>query len=341
MSRYNIKVLGVGGGGSNTIDYIIDSGMEKVTTYAVNTDAQALEQSKAQKKIHIGQVSTNGLGAGALPEVGRKAAEESTEELVNELRGADIVFVAAGMGGGTGTGAAPYIASIAKQMGILTIGIVTKPFKFEGPSRMEMAHEGLRQFDNASDITIVIPNEKLVQNHRDKFIEDAFVLPDDILKTAVEAIINVLESVSQFATNVDLNTLKNLLANKGLAVLGTGSSNDEDLTAVENVVQALKNAINSEILEISINGAHEFVILITANLDYLITEELDIAGQFLTNELGYSISVEIPLRHNPDFKEFERDITIIATGYEDKEFVEQITKAPTKAKFDESIFVGI
>lgn len=341
MSIYNIKVIGVGGGGSNTIDYIMETGINGVQTYAVNTDAQALENSRADKKLHIGKVSTNGLGAGALPEIGRKAAEESAQEIINELHGADIVFVAAGMGGGTGTGAAPFIAGLAKKMGILTIGIVTKPFKFEGPSRMKMALDGLSEFENNSDVAVVIPNEKLIQNHRHLYIEDAFVLPDNILKTAIEAILNILDSVSGFTSNVDLNTLRSTLVEKGLAVMGVGDSNDQDLTPIENLMVALKNAINSEILEISVHGAREFIVLITANSLFMKMEDLNAVGEFLSNELGYEIKCTLPIRHRDDMNEYEREITLIATDYENREFVEKIINPEPVAKFDDSLFVGL
>ena len=194
MKNYNIKILGIGGGGSNTVDYIVNSNIfNNVETYAINTDAQALENSKADKKIHIGEILTKGLGAGAIPTIGKKAAEESVEQILEELRGADIVFIASGMGGGTGTGAAPYIAELSKKLGILTIGIVTKPFTFEGPSRMKMAVEGIKILEKVTDVTIVIPNEKLIEQHYDKYLEEAFKLPDEVLKQATEVIVTLLE----------------------------------------------------------------------------------------------------------------------------------------------------
>lgn len=344
MNRYNIKVIGVGGGGSNTIDYIAETTTSKISSYAINTDAQALQNSKADHAIHIGKVSTKGLGAGALPAVGRAAAEESTEELVKELEGADIVFVSAGMGGGTGTGAAPYIAAIAKQMGILTIGVVTKPFAFEGPSRMKMALEGIKQLENNSDVTIVIPNEKLIINYPDLFMEDAFTLPDNVLKTAIEAIIKVLESVSNFTVNVDLNTLRNLLVDKGLAVMGIGESKDENLTPIENMIEALKNGINSEILEISVHGAQEFVVMLTANTQYMTYEEFDVLGYELERVLGYNANIVTTINDNPEFAAHEKEVTVIATGYDNRDFVEQITQTEEKKEkpsFSENIFEGL
>lgn len=340
MSRYNIKVIGVGGGGSNTIDYLIDHGVENIHTYSVNTDAQALEFSKAGTKIHIGEISTKGLGAGALPEVGRIAAEESKEKLVECIQGASIVFVAAGMGGGTGTGAAPYVASIAKQMGILTIGIVTKPFKFEGGSRMKMALDGLKELNDATDITIVIPNEKLVTNHRQLLMEDAFSLPDEVLKTSIEAIILMLETTATFMSNIDLNTLRANIENKGLAVIGIGKSSDLDMSPMENCITAVKNAISSEILEISIHGARKAMILITCNVMSFSIGEIDSITEFLTSELGHHVECLISIRNEESYEEFQREVAIIATGYEDQEFVGQIIEQKPK-KIDDNLFVGL
>ncbi len=333
MSRNNIKVVGVGGGGSNTIDYIVTTSSTDIITYAVNTDAQALANSKANKQIHIGKASTKGLGAGALPEVGRAAAEESSEELIRELEGADIVFVSAGMGGGTGTGAAPYVAAIAKSMGILTIGVVTKPFRFEGPSRMKMALQGIKQLENNSDVTIVIPNEKLIQNFPDLLMEEAFSRPDNVLKTAIEAIVKVLESVSTFTSNIDLNTLRSLLTDKGLAVMGIGNSANEELSPQENIVAATEAAVNSDILEISINGAQEFVIMLTANVELMQYEDFEYAPGYLAHILGYEATIVPTIDHDPNLKPHEFGVTIIATGYENQAFVEQITQEEDKSRF--------
>ncbi len=333
MSRNNIKVVGVGGGGSNTIDYIVTTSTTDITTYAVNTDAQALANSKADKQIHIGKASTKGLGAGALPAVGRAAAEESSQELIRELEGAEIVFVSAGMGGGTGTGAAPYVAAIAKQLGILTIGVVTKPFRFEGPSRMKMALEGIKQLENNSDVTIVIPNEKLIQNFPDLLMEEAFSRPDNVLKTAIEAIVKVLESYSAFTSNIDLNTLRSLLTDKGLAVMGIGSSANEELSPQENIMAATEAAVNSDILEVSINGAQEFVIMLTANVDMMQYEDFEYAPAYLGHLLGYQATIVPTIDHDPSMKPHEFSVTIIATGYQDQEFVEQITQEEEKSRF--------
>ncbi len=330
MTNYNIKILGVGGGGSNTVDSIVEKKIDKGVTYAINTDAQALEYSKAQNKIHIGELSTKGLGAGALPEVGQRAAEESKDILTQELENTNIVFIAAGMGGGTGTGAAPSIAKIAKEMGILTIGVVTKPFLFEGPSRMSMALNGIKNLNEQTDVTIVIPNEKLITNHREKYIEDAFIIPDEVLQTAILAIVEVLENNSTFGSNIDLNDLKVKLGNKGLAVMGMGESNAAELSGLDNLQIALERAMNSEILEISVDGAQEFIVQISGDTDEMSYAEMQAPEVLLSNYLGYEISCTTTLNNEEEFEPTQRKITLIATGYKNSELVEKIVKDDKK-----------
>lgn len=325
MAKYQIKVLGVGGGGSNTIDYIVKSNLMGIETYAINTDSQVLEFSKANSHLHIGKELTKGLGAGAIPQVGRDAAEESKGEIIELLKDTSIVFIAAGMGGGTGTGAAPYIASIAKEMGILTVAVVTKPFAFEGPSRMKMAIEGIKALESTTDITIVIPNEKLVEKHRTKYIEEAFILPDEVLKKAVEAIVTMLDSVSNLETNIDLNTLRTALTDKGLAVMGIGESNNPELSSSENLIKALENAVDSNILEISIQGAKQIIILIGGNLDYMTYSHIDDVEKYLIKILGNDIKIIRGLKDIKNVEESYKTITLIASGYEKGEHVDQIT----------------
>lgn len=341
MNDYKIKIFGIGGGGSNTVDYIVKSDtLNNIETYAVNTDAQALENSVAQKKIHIGRELTKGLGAGAIPTVGRKAAEESIEEIIEELKGADIVFIASGMGGGTGTGAAPYIADISKKLGILTIGVVTKPFKFEGPSRMHMALEGLKVLEKVTDVTIVIPNEKLIENHRDKYIEDAFKLPDEILKIATDSIVRILDSVSNVGMNIDLNTLRNTLKDQGLAVMGIGESDNKDLTEVENLIQAVNNAIESNILEISIHGAKKIIILIGGNLNFLTPGQIQEVEKYIYSVLNYDFQIAIGFKDHPEAEQSFKSITIIATGYDNPTLIDKIVKNP-RPKNNSNIFIGL
>jgi cell division protein FtsZ len=341
MAKYNIKVLGIGGGGSNTVDFLMDNNIQNIQTYAMNTDDQALKQSKADVKMRLGKETTKGLGAGALPEIGMKAAEESREDIVEELKGANIVFIAAGMGGGTGTGAAPYVASISKDLGILTIGVVTKPFNFEGPSRMKMALEGLCELEKNTDITIVIPNEKLITNHRDKYMEDAFVLPDEVLQTAIVAIVEVLYSPAQYGANVDLGTLRASLLGKGLAVMGIGSSNNEEISGVENTLQALKNAIGSEILEISVHGAREFIIMLSSNPNTVGMDDMTSIEELLKEELGYEFKATTIIKDELEFSDVERKITLIAVDYENKEFIEQITQVKSHNPIGDDFFSGL
>lgn len=334
MLNFKIKVIGVGGGGSNTTDYIIKSKIKGIEAYAVNTDAQALELSTAKHKLHIGKTLTKGLGAGALPEIGREAAVESEQELREAIGDAEIVFIAAGMGGGTGTGAAPYIAEISKSMDKLTIAVVTKPFAFEGKSRMEMALDGIKKLENAADVTIVIPNEKLIANYKDKYIEDAFVLPDDVLKTAVDAVIRMLDSVSTVSSNIDLNTLRRELVKSGLAVMGVGESSSPELTPAENLITALDRAIDSDILEISIIGAKRFIILIGGNIETLTLDEITQVEQRLLDILGYSYTLLSGFKEIPDVDENYKSVTLIATGYDNTD-TEQITQLQDeKIKFN-------
>ncbi len=316
MNGLKIKVLGIGGGGSNTTDSIKKSNLVGIETYSINTDNQALVNSEADCKIHIGEKLTNGLGAGAIPEIGREAAEESRETLINKIAGADIVFIASGMGGGTGTGAAPYIASLARELGILTIAVVTKPFSFEGRSRMEKAVEGIRKLNEIADITVVIPNQKLIEEHNDKFIEEAFTIPDEVLKVAVESLIRVLKSESRVSQAIDLNDLIATLQDKGLAVMGIGESNDPELSPRDNLINALNIATTSNILDIGIRGAKQFIVLIGGNINTILAEEQSIVEQSIIQTLGYTdVRFVVTYREENEKEEYERSVTLIATGY--------------------------
>ncbi len=316
--EYNlkIKVLGIGGGGSNTADFIIKNNMKGIETYSINTDNQALEQSEAVKKIHIGRELTKGLGAGAIPQIGKAAAEESREELINEIKDADIIFIASGMGGGTGTGAAPYIASLAKELGKLTIAIVTKPFAFEGRSRLEKANEGIVKLNEAADITVVIPNEKLIEEHKDKYIEEAFAIPDEVLRIAIESLLRMLNSDTNISQSIDLNSLINTLSNKGLAVMGIGESSDPDLSIDENLANAIEIATTSNILDVSIHGAKQFIVLLGGSLESITAGEREFVEKQLMAKLGYSdCQIIVTFREEVEAEEYERSITLIATGY--------------------------
>ncbi len=342
-NNYKIKILGIGGGGSNTIDYIVESNkldLKNIETYAVNTDAQALENSKADKKIHIGKLLTKGLGAGAVPNIGKKAAEESMQEIITELRGADIVFIASGMGGGTGTGAAPFIAEISKKLGILTIGVVTKPFNFEGPSRMLMATEGLRRLEKVTDVTIVIPNEKLIENHKDEYLEAAFAYPDEVLRKATDSVVRILTNINTIGVDIDLNTLKGILSNQGLAVLGIGESSDEEKDIKENLKQALDNAVDSHILENSIDGAKRFLVLVGANIDHYTMSEETFIIDYFKRELGYEFQIITTVKDEEEAPEYYRSITLIATGYEEKPIIEKAVEDSVN-KYNSNMFSEI
>lgn len=330
---YNIKVLGVGGGGSNTIDYIVDAKVEKLQTYSFNTDEQALKNSRAECKIRLGKATTKGLGAGALPEIGLKAAKESESEIRAAVEGADIVFIASGMGGGTGTGAAPFMAEIAKSMGVLTISVVTKPFNFEGKTRMSMALDGIQKLNEKSDVTIVIPNERLIHNHGQKFLEDAFVLPDEVLYSAIKTIMSVLFDVAFGSHNIDLNLLRRTLTNKGLAVISSGESRETTKSNFENLISALDRAIDSDMLEISINGAQSFICQIEVDPLTVQMAEEEIVREHLTKKLGYDPFIKAPFVVNDKFEPNQRRIHLIAIDFKDTEFVEKIIKDEPKNMF--------
>ena len=244
-----IKVFGVGGGGNNAVNRMIAANIKSAQFYAVNTDKQALMMSKAKDTIQIGSKLTRGLGAGADPEIGRRAAEESKTEIAEKLKGADLVFITAGMGGGTGTGAAPVIASIAKEMGILTIAVVTKPFGFEGRHRMENAEIGIANLAKSVDTLVVIPNDKLLKVvPKGTPIVEAFEYADDVLRQGIQGISDIIATSSTI--NLDFADVRTVMKNRGLAHMGIGEGKGEKRNEI-----AVRQAIASPLLETSINGA--------------------------------------------------------------------------------------
>ena len=252
-----IKVIGVGGAGNNAVNRMIESGIKGVDFIAVNTDRQALQTSKASTKIQIGEKITRGLGAGANPDIGAQSAEENKSEVAEILRGADMVFVTAGMGGGTGTGAAPIVASIAKEMGILTIGVVTKPFTFEGKKRLSQAERGIESLKGKVDTLVVIPNDKLLQIiDRKTSIIEAFKMADDVLRQGVQGISDLIAVPG--LVNLDFADVKTIMLNTGMAHMGVGSASGEN-----RAEDAAKAAIESPLLETSIEGARGVIINIT------------------------------------------------------------------------------
>ncbi|WP_049891807.1 cell division protein FtsZ, partial [Listeria seeligeri] len=256
-SLATIKVIGVGGGGNNAVNRMIEHGVQGVEFISVNTDAQALNLAKAETKLQIGTKLTRGLGAGAVPEIGKKAAEESREQIEEALKGSDMVFVTAGMGGGTGTGAAPVIAQIAKEMGALTVGVVTRPFGFEGPKRTKQAVTGTEAMKEAVDTLIVIPNDRLLQIvDKNTPMLEAFREADNVLRQGVQGISDLIAVPGLI--NLDFADVKTIMTNRGSALMGIGIATGENRAA-----EAAKKAISSPLLETSVDGAKGVLMNIT------------------------------------------------------------------------------
>ena len=256
-----IKVIGVGGAGNNAVNRMIEAGIRNVEFIAVNTDRQTLNESKASSKIQIGEKLTRGLGAGANPDIGSQAAEESRAEIAEILKGADMVFVTAGMGGGTGTGAAPIVADTAKEMGILTIGVVTKPFTFEGKKRLAQAERGIASLKGKVDTLVVIPNDKLLQViDRKTSMVEAFRMADDVLRQGVQGISDLISVAG--VINLDFADIRTIMLNQGMAHMGIGCASGEN-----RAEDAAKQAIQSPMLETSIEGARGIIINITGGSD--------------------------------------------------------------------------
>ncbi|MGE7020538.1 cell division protein FtsZ [Solibacillus cecembensis] len=304
-----IKVIGVGGGGNNAVNRMIEHGVQGVDFIAVNTDAQALNLSKAEYKLQIGGKLTRGLGAGANPEVGKKAAEESREQLEEVLRGADMVFVTAGMGGGTGTGAAPVIASIARDLGALTVGVVTRPFTFEGRKRQTQAIGGISSMKESVDTLIVIPNDKLLQIvDKSTPMLEAFREADNVLRQGVQGISDLIATPGLI--NLDFADVKTIMSDKGSALMGIG------IAAGDNrAVEAAKKAISSPLLETSIDGAKGVIMNITggSNLSlFEVQEAADIVQLASDEEVNMIFGSVINDNLNDEII-----VTVIATGFSD------------------------
>ena len=307
-SQANIKVIGVGGGGGNAVNRMIKAGLSGVEFWAMNTDAQVLEMSGAPKKIQLGAKLTSGLGAGGNPSIGEKAAEESREDLLVALDGSDMVFVTAGMGGGTGTGAAPVVAKIAKELGALTIGVVTKPFQFEGKRRMTQALQGLEKLKENVDALIVIPNDKLIEVvERRTTMRDAFSVVDEVLLCGVQGISDIITVPGLI--NVDFADVKTIMQSSGSALMGIGKSSGEG-----RAMEAAKLAINSKLLETSINGATGIIMNVTGGPDMTL-HEVNEAASVIHDAV--SDDAEVIFGSVIDDRiQGEIMITIIATGFE-------------------------
>ncbi|MDQ0219465.1 cell division protein FtsZ [Peribacillus cavernae] len=306
-----IKVIGVGGGGNNAVNRMIEQGVQGVEFIAVNTDAQALNLSRAEIKIQIGTTLTRGLGAGANPEVGRKAAEESKKQIQEALEGADMVFVTAGMGGGTGTGAAPVIAQIAHELKALTIGVITRPFKFEGNKRASLAVGGIALMKKAVDTLIVIPNDRLLEIvDRKTPIVEAFREADNVLRQGVQGISDLIAVPGLI--NLDFADVKTIMSHKGTALMGIGIATGKD-----RAVEAAKQAISSPLLETSIDGAKGVLLNITSgsNLSlFEVQEAADIVASSSDQELNMIFGSVINKNLKNEFM-----VTVIATGFNDQE----------------------
>ncbi|MBQ2840195.1 MAG: cell division protein FtsZ [Oscillospiraceae bacterium] len=305
-----IKVIGAGGGGGNAVNQMINSGVRGVEFIAMNTDRQALRASCATYKIQLGEKLTKGLGAGSDPEVGRKAAEESRESIKKMLEGTDMVFITAGMGGGTGTGAAPIVAEIAREMEILTIGVVTKPFGFEGKKRMLQAEEGIENLRAKVDSLVVIPNERLkcVSEQKITFL-NAFEVADDVLRQAIQSISELISGGG--LVNLDFADVKKIMKDAGYAHMGVGRASGKDKAA-----EAARIAIQSPLLETSINGAHGVIINITGSLDIGL-DEVEIAAEMVREAAHEDANIIFGAAFDPSLED-EIRVTVIATGFEGK-----------------------
>ena len=319
----SIKVVGCGGGGGNALNRMVDCGVTGVDFIAVNTDVQALRTSRAATMIQIGEKLTKGLGAGATPEIGKKAAEESREEIASALKGADLVFVTAGMGGGTGTGAAPVVAEIARDMGILTIAVVTKPFAFEGKTRMRKAEAGIDELKQRVDTLVVIPNERLLQVcPKGTSFKGAFNFADDVLRQGIQGISDLISQTG--IINLDFADVKAVMESGGMAHLGIGVGKGEKAMA-----DAAQNAISSPMLETSIDGARAVLINVTCNSNSTI-QDINDAVEMITAAADSEANIIFGASID-DTLEDEVRITVIATGFEKVPFPPRASTADRPA----------
>lgn len=304
-----IKVYGVGGGGNNAVNRMIDSGVRGIEFIALNTDKQALYSSRAEQKLQLGEKITKGLGAGANPEIGTRAAEENRAEILESLKGADMVFITAGMGGGTGTGAAPIVAEIAKELGILTVGVVTKPFTFEGKKRLASAEKGIEELKGRVDTLVTIPNDRLLEIADKKTtMADAFLMADEVLKQGIQGISDLI-SVPNLI-NLDFADVQTIMFDKGIAHMGIGRASGDNRAS-----EAAKQAITSPLLETSIDGAKSVLLNITGGTDlgiFEVNEAADIIRQSVDPDANIIFGAGIDESMNDEIK-----ITVIATGFEE------------------------
>ena len=303
-----IKVVGVGGGGGNAVNRMIENDVRGVDFVVINTDAQVLRLAKANTRLQIGKLLTKGLGAGADPEIGRQAAEESEDDIRELLRGSDMVFITAGMGGGTGTGASPIVAKIAKELGCLTIGIVTKPFTFEGRKRQEQAEKGLANLKPFVDTLIVVPNDKLIQmTDKNLTMLEAFKEVDNVLRRGVQGIAEIINVPGLI--NADFADVRNVMKNKGTALMGIGVASGPN-----RAIEAARKSIRSPLLEIDINGATDAIVFITSDIDITMQEVYDVINE-IRNASSSDIDIIFGAGFNVDLQG-ELIVTVIATGFD-------------------------
>lgn len=327
---YNqIKVIGVGGGGGNAVNSMVNAGIVGVEFISINTDRQILENSKATHKIQIGEKTTGCMGAGGDPTVGRKAAEESREAISEVLKNTDMVFITAGMGGGTGTGAAPIVAEIAKEMGILTVGIVTKPFRFEGRKRMVQAEEGIKELEKNVDSLIVIPNERLrLLGDKSLGIRDAFGKANEVLWQGVKSISDTIKVPGYI--NLDFADIKSVMKDAGRAHMGIGRGKGADCAA-----EATEKAITSPLLETTIEGASGVIINVTCSSDMAL-DKIEEAGELISQNTHPDANIIFGSVFDEDMGD-EMLITVIATGFKNENF---LTNAPSSQTDSQTNIIG-
>jgi len=322
-----IKVIGVGGSGKNAVNHMVNSKVKGVEFIAINTDAQDLHHSEAKKKIHIGKNLTRGLGTGMDPELGKKAAEETKEEIQEAIKGSDMVFIACGLGGGSGTGASPIIARTAKELGALTVGVVTKPFSFEGNQRMRIAETGLEELRQSVDALIVIPNDRLLAAiDKETSALNAFAMCDDILKQAVEGISDLITMPGLI--NIDFADIRAVMEGAGGALMGIGRASGE-----KRAEEAAKLAINSPLLEVSINGA-KGVLFSIAGGDDLTMFEIHDAAKFITESVDPNAKIIFGTVRDEKLKKGELKITVIASGFPDNYMKKKIFEGEQVLRVD-------
>lgn len=323
-----IKVIGIGGSGQNAVNHMLSSDVSGVDFVAINTDAQDLQESEVKEKIHIGKNLTRGLGTGMNPELGKRAAEETKEEIQGAVKGSDMVFITCGMGGGTGTGAAPIVAQVARESGALTVAVVTKPFFFEGAQRKELAEEGLRALQKEVDALIVIPNDRLLQTvDKDTTASEAFRLCDEVLREAVEGISDLI--IMPGIVNVDFADIRSVMESAGSALMGIGLGTGE-----KRAEEAAKAAINSPLLDVSVNGA-EGVLFAIAGSDDLKMHEVQQAAKIITESIDQDAKVIFGAFKDDELKKDTVRVTVIATGFPEDKVLSSSADGSSLFDFDE------